>query len=132
MQTAHSSSTPDIAFSEMATTAPADPEAAAASPLLPWNSKVQKFSALYSLYSDGLRGWGYLLNLLCVLTGAATGEAALACAKMLYGVVTQLVPYLNALLGLCSSPEVFRTAGAASDCTFTGLWMLSTIWQWSA
>lgn len=66
----------------MSTTAPVDPEAAAASPLLPWNAKVQKFSAMYSLYSNGLRGWGYLLNLLCVLTGAATGDAALAHAKM--------------------------------------------------
>ena len=128
----HRRLTPDMSCSGMAATAPADPEAAAASPLLPWNAKVQKFSALYGLYSDGLRGWGYLLNLLCVLTGAATGEAALACAKMLYGVVTQHAPYLNALLGLCSSPEVYRTAGAASDCTFTGLWMVSTIWQWSA
>ena len=65
----------------MAATAREDPEAAAASPLLPWDTKVQKFSALYSLYSDGLRGWGYVLNMLCVLTGAATGDAAFACAK---------------------------------------------------
>lgn len=115
----------------MAATAPADPEAAAASPLLPWNSKVQKFSALYSLYSDGLRGWGYLLNLPCVLTGAATGDAALAYAKTCHCVATQLVPYLNALLGLCSSLESFGIAGALSDGTFTGLWMVSTIWRWS-
>ena len=57
-----------------------NPGAGQAVPLL-WNVKVQKFRTMYSLYSDGLRGWGYLLNLLCVLTGAATGDTALAVAE---------------------------------------------------
>ena len=70
--------TPDASLSRMPNTAPVDPEAAAASPLLPWNTKVKRFIEIYSEYSDGLRGWGYLLNVLCVLTGLATGEIAFA------------------------------------------------------
>ena len=41
--------TSDLSFPDMATTAPAGPDAAAASPLLPWNAKVQKFIKAYSV-----------------------------------------------------------------------------------
>ena len=74
--------TPDISFARMTITAPVDLGITAASSLPPWSAKVQRLCAMCILFGNGLRGWGYLLNLLCLLTGAATGNTALVLLKV--------------------------------------------------